>query len=748
VLGGKALLPADYLAAMHPWNSAQPSDHLPQWNALMWDGIAQFYPWRIHYARSMASGEIPFWNPHQFCGTPFVANAQTAVFYPFNLLFVLFPPVYAFGISAMLHLFLAGAFTFLLARTLGIGQLGATVAGVVFEFSAFMVVWLELPTLINVATWLPLILYLILMAMDGTKLIYAILAGMTLGISILAGHFQIASYVVCAAVLWWIWLIASRARVDWQESIKKGTIIGLICFAVAFMIAAPQILPTLELAKMSHRVRDVSAAGYTTYLSNSVPVRNLITLFVPNFYGNPSTNSYIDYGGNGAQFIEYAIYIGLLPFLLALIGAVFTIRWRTVGYFAMLAVLSLLFAFGTPLNYITYHIIPGTSALGGPNRVIVLFCFAAAILAGFGAHWFAQLAQEEYAATKRNQGWRALSISAAMFIIVLIAAQYLATSSLSSMGVDSSAVMSAAYYQYISFGALLIAGLVVLALYTAKYLPKPLFGVLAIAVIVADLFSFGMGFNPVSPPEQVYPNTPLTNWIKNNAGSTRIMPINNKWSLYNIRALNSIALPPNAATVYGFYDMQGYDSLFSKQYKQFIDTQLQMDSCPPENGNMMFIKSYVDGWPKGTAGYVIATEPIAGLTKTYDSDGVHIYAMSNQNDYQQAYLLPERNGIPKGSAFIAEQDTNKVIVTADTDQPAKLVLAEAWYPGWHANIDGLDLPVSVSQGIFRTADIEPGNSTVSFTFRPGTIVAGMFLGLLGISVVGAATGMVIVRAKQ
>jgi hypothetical protein len=367
------------------------------------------------------------------------------------------------------------------------------------------------------------------------------------------------------------------------------------------------------------------------------------------------------------------------------------------------------------------------------------------MLAGFGAHWFTQLAKEEYAATKRKQGWRALSIGAAMFIIVLVAAQHLAVSSLSSMGVDTSAIMSAAYYQYVSFGALLVAGLTVLALYTTKYLPKPLFKILVIAVIVADLFSFGMGFNPTANPEQVYPNTPLTDWIKENAGPARIMPINDKWSLYSLRPLEKAVLPPNAATVYGFYDMQGYDSLFSRQYKQFVDTQLQMDSCPPENGNMMFIKSYVPGWPRGTAGYVVSTGPIeaSGLTEVYDSDGVLVYKLDDQTAHQQAYLLPEGSG----RVSILDRSNNKITVKAKVDKPAQLVLAETYYPGWRANIDGQDVPVSVSQGVFRSVEIKPGNSTVDFDFRPGTIVAGMFLGLLGTSVMGAAAGMAIVKRK-
>ena len=87
IFTGRALLPGDYLARMQPWTAVESQKSKvesprPQWNPLEWDAIAQFYPWRVFYARSMRSGHIPLWNPHQFCGTPFLANGQSACLYP------------------------------------------------------------------------------------------------------------------------------------------------------------------------------------------------------------------------------------------------------------------------------------------------------------------------------------------------------------------------------------------------------------------------------------------------------------------------------------------------------------------------------------------------------------------------------------------------------------------------------------------------------------------------------------------
>ncbi|HLD29116.1 MAG TPA: hypothetical protein VJC03_02155 [bacterium] len=50
----------------------------------------QFHPWKTFIFQSLASGEFPFWNPYNFCGTPLQANPQAAVFYPLSILFCLF----------------------------------------------------------------------------------------------------------------------------------------------------------------------------------------------------------------------------------------------------------------------------------------------------------------------------------------------------------------------------------------------------------------------------------------------------------------------------------------------------------------------------------------------------------------------------------------------------------------------------------------------------------------------------------
>ncbi len=129
---------------------------------LQWDGIAEFYPWRLFAARTLHQGFLPLWNPYQFCGTPFVANSQSAVFYPLNLLFVLLPTSTAFGVSALLHLALTGWLMYGLLRSpaFGLGRSAATLGAVVWQLSAWQAAWLALPTFLCVSAWLPAAVWL------------------------------------------------------------------------------------------------------------------------------------------------------------------------------------------------------------------------------------------------------------------------------------------------------------------------------------------------------------------------------------------------------------------------------------------------------------------------------------------------------------------------------------------------------------------------------------------------------------
>ena len=157
LLGGKVLSPADVLlveASFQGEDWADAGGDYEPLNRLLMDPVLQFQPW-LEFNRSMLrQGRLPLWNPHAGCGTPHLANGQSAVFDPFNLMAYAGAVAPALGPMAAARLWIAGLGMFLLARVWGAGLWGRWFAGLVYPFCGFLIVWLLYPVT-PVAIWLP-----------------------------------------------------------------------------------------------------------------------------------------------------------------------------------------------------------------------------------------------------------------------------------------------------------------------------------------------------------------------------------------------------------------------------------------------------------------------------------------------------------------------------------------------------------------------------------------------------------------
>ena len=76
------------------------------------------------------------------------------------------------------------------------------------------------------------------------------------------------------------------------------------------------------------------------------------------------------------------------------------------------------------------------------------------------------------------------------------------------------------------------------------------------------------------------------------------------------------------------------------------------------------------------------------------------------------------------SVEFARDDPEHVELRVASDRSSWLVLADAWYPGWEARIDGAAVPVLRANSLFRAVRIEAGSSLVSFDFRPRSVRIG------------------------
>jgi hypothetical protein len=366
------LLPGAMLRGFAPFGG----DAQAPWNLFQWDALGQYFPWRFYAAQQLQAGVLPLWNPHQFSGAPFIANGQSAVFYPLNFVFWIASGTSgiarAFGISALLHTLLAGLGTYALLQSWKLSRASSLLGAVAFSFCGYLAAWVVLPTLANTASWLPLCVLLLERSAargSGKRIVPFLFLCAALACALLAGHAQVFFYILIALFLRALFLP------------KIGRALGtffLACGGCA-LLSAIQILPILELARNGHRAGSTpSTAGWSFLKERALQISDLPSLFIPAW--------------PHLSFSENFGYIGLGVLLLAAIAIIAFLSRRSkikmhnskFAFALALSVFGLLYATATPLAQAFYFGVPGLSQMGGVGRALVLWSFGAALLAALG----------------------------------------------------------------------------------------------------------------------------------------------------------------------------------------------------------------------------------------------------------------------------------------------------------------------------------------------------------------------------
>lgn len=771
VFGGRVLLPCSMLGKMSPWSAGSIKAGDTYWNALTWDCDAHFYPSRLLLHRALKDHELPLWNPYQMCGMPCLADGQSGALYPPNLLFFyMFPPARAMGLLALLHLIAAGGFTFLFLRGLKLSRGASTFGAIAFMLCGYSVAWLHLPAFLASGVWLPLTLHLTRLAHERKSSFYAAWGGATIALSLL-GHPQIAFYSLLATGLYWAHLTFYGRR---ELAIGRSAALFAVIVVIGLSLAAPQIIPMQELSSLSHRGGHAATVeGYAGYSRLAMPITNLIGAVIPDFFGNPSKNTF--WGFN--EYDEYCMYIGIIPLLLLPLAFRLGGRRREhLWFFGGLAVLALLMALGTAVNRAFYFGVPGFTRSGSPARVLFLFMFSAITLGSMGLDQFFKAVEDRVL----KVGKTVLLAGLGMLLIVCVLTGATASElsdKISPAGFILQVLPDARY-----FFCFVFAGLGVLLLTLYGKVSRPLGYALIFCILIGDLLSFGANYNSTCLPTEVYPRTELTDFLSSRSGFARVMPLNDRWST---REFPSAVLPPNSTSVYGLYDVSGYDSLYPLRYKTLLDTASGQESCPPENGNMVFarddssavynllgVRWYISRTPLSRKNgrkiddcYVYRNEnafPRAFVANSieYGDDSEILRRISTgREDLRKTVLISPDDrdrvnpwgsdgssvGAVKGSAAIVRVTCNTVTIKVDTDGAGVLVLTDQYFPGWKAQVDGAEVAVTRADYDFRAVPVSAGRHTVIFSYEPESFRKGLLAAWLGFI---ALTCMTILGASR
>jgi hypothetical protein len=697
------------------------------------------YPLAHFQKECFLRGELPFWNPYNNCGVPFLAQWNTLPLYPPALLYLCLPLTWALSFFCLVHLWWAGFGMYWLARRWTGSGFAAAFAGTAFAFNGLTLNLLMWPSHIATFSWLP---WVVLTAESawrdgGKKLPLAAFAG---SLQMLAGGPETIAFTWLIVSALWLQQFslsgAPRVAMVWRYAL-----VGVLVLA----LSAAQLLPFLDLAAHAQR-----APGYTD-LRWSLPASGWANFFVPMAFGSTAVEGIFFQHG---QYWTSSYYPGICALWLALLALagwrasrlppgmpvrVFNLarlrKWcsEPASLLAVLATLALLCALGehTPFYPLLRRIIPPLSLVTYPVKFIMVVVFAIPLLAAMA---LARLASSQP---------RLLPLGGVL--LSLIGAIVVWTQVAPTTGDKASAALLNGLIRAVF---LIVTGALLWSLKLKK--PSPWRRYLPWLLILAawlDVLTHEPPQNPTVSPG-VYAL---------NLARTRLA-MHPQPELGGSRAM----LSPAAALElnhFGAHDPK--DNFLAKRIGYCADVNL-LDAVPKVDGFFSLAPREFDGllsqlysatkqdWTGlqsflGVAQYSSPTNPLAWQPRSHflplvtggqqpvflePAPTVAALAVPDFDPAKTVFLPPAAKTNLAGLtlttvSIINPQFTDDTVdFTADAAAPSIAVVAQTYYHDWEAEIDGHPVPLLCANAAFQAVALPAGTHQVHLFYHDRAFAAG------------------------
>ena len=743
-----------------------------------WDSKNHFYPMFRFLAEALHHGEIPLWNPYHFAGHPSVADPQSLLFTPSMVLFALLAPdasMQLFDAVILAHLAFGGLCVLGLFRRWRWAPAGAVLAALIFMLGGAASSRLQHAGMIISYSFFPAALWCLEIALKSRSLRFALLFGVLAALMAL-GRDQVA-YLLCMALAGRRRSSPScgsgRSRLDYLRA-RLG-VLALGVFVVTAILFIPALL-TMQFLGDSNRpgiAFGVAAAG------SLAPV-NLITLFVPNFFG--SLDRLYDYWGPDydtmarADWTDRAVdylFVGTLPILL--------IAWHGLGrkalfardirFFTIIVGVAILYSLGryTPFFSLAFDWMPGVSLYRRPADATFILNIGLAFGAGYLLHRYIADGLPSLFAP-RWLGWSTAAATAIAIAVVISAG--LAFSLREGRLATSAAARSSAVSAAIApAGALLLFALQATS-------PRRTF---AAALLVLASGGEILWRNAASSlnAEPVDRYSVYASMKPSNAAAIALLrrEIAAKTHDGDRPRVEILGLPgpwQNASMVLQLENTVGYNPLRIDGYERAVG--------PGDNAgdpNLRHFPGTFRGYKCKLAAllgleYLVLDRPLTGLprhvprpkaTLIYSSDAMYVYRLGkaaprayfasaikavDSEQVLDSHVLPEfdrtREALIDQSSLadlrlvhesvaneilnapapeantshveIVDYSDNAVTLDVDAKRPGIVVLHDLFYPGWEARVDGVLQPMLKANLLFRGVETRAGRHRIEFAFHP------------------------------
>jgi uncharacterized membrane protein YfhO len=720
--------------------------------------ILQFIPWNQFFFDSILNGVFPLWNPYNGMGVPFVANLQSAVFYPLNWIML---PFYllggikalAIGLTLLLptHLFIGGFGMIKVLRHLDRSKYAQLLSAIVFVFSGYILTRLSFISMVWAFAWLPWIIFACMQILPITnKNSYKqlIILSILIALQVLAGHAQTTYYTL---LLGGIIVLAVNFDSIKYRMLKFLTFI--VSVSISFLISAIQVIPTAEFLLNSQRSSEV---GYDFAANLSLWPARLLTALFGNFWGNPNYGRF----SSGGNFWEENIYIGVFPItILIILFWVFIRRNRRVqisnenrlviAIFFSIAIFSVLFAFGKffPLFPFLYKFIPTFSLFQAPSRFLIVYVFSMCILLGFGIDiWLSS--QFNYKKT---------NIYLVVFGTLLVITLY---------GKFSNPSFPISLINSLLTGSILGLSFGLITLLKDK-ISKNQFGIkiLVAFFVVGDL----LFHNFLWEDFQIVTAFSVINQSRTSDEFSRIFMSDLdesflKFSLFfrpdrlqpliDYHLMNSMVLPNTNLLNNRFSMVNNFDPLQPEKFTQFWNWINKLSKKEQEIIiSMIGAEKIIQIKPlmidSVSVNELTTTEIVQwyGCSKTIKDTNILEWLLYYETKEQRnrcvllSEEIPNNLSIPEETDQYPEidfyfSDVNTIMVNYSSPIPGWLVIRQNWYPGWKAIIDGeSEIFIKKVDYFFQGLEIPAGDHKVEIKYSPKSFSMGLIISILSIAFV-------------
>lgn len=664
---------------------------LPDYNFFIRDPLASAAAAEPQFkaAALFRDSQLPLWDTHLALGRPLLASDATEVAGPIRLPLLISPSPEMWDAFLIARFFVAGLFTYLLAKRLGLVKPAAFGAAVAFAFSGFFMIFINTPHP-DFAMMIPVLLYAFELLQEEPTPGRMTFATVAVALGILADNPETAVILLLYGAAYYVARLIARARSEadfrfWPRALPLALPltagVGLTAFAyVPFL----ELSGSLGFGGLSVHLH---AADADQGIRSQRP-QDLISLFVPWFNG-PTNLNFQGTGSNGIR-----DYIGVAVPVLAFIGLWNRAQMAKFGWFFLgAAVLLLAKTYGVPMvNWVGR--LPVLNLIIFPQYLAPAIGFSLAMLAGLGLDQISR------------RGWRPWHLALGMIVIASLLGWLVW---LNRSLLDSIPKSHLLFYMAVAVG---IASAVGAAAMVTRWgwLPVRAALVVMIALIATELFiptlplrgdlgvitreSYGRYLPVIERPQRYDPFTepPYVQVLKGDSSKYRVFGLD-------------FVLYPNTSAVYGFDDIRGYTALTVDRYFEFIRNFINPSArqrftgapLPPLESefeparyvaNPMFDLLNVK--------YVLASH---GLPELYDHSLADALMAGNPDDSQVRLDLFRIDGQEEGVLFQHSPSSLSVALTPSDDSrflAFRLALdPEVWAPDFG---DGVLFQVSVVDG--------------------------------------------------